>query len=132
MKNIFKSLLFGCFSLATFHLFAQKKTADLVVYNAVVYTIDNQFAKAEAFAIKSGKFLETGTSKSILANYTAKQKIDAKGKSVFPGLYDPHSHFLGLGQMLSQCDLVDTKSYTEIIERLQKFEAQHKTDMPFV
>ncbi|WP_305952944.1 amidohydrolase [Emticicia oligotrophica] len=128
MKNIFKNLLFVCFSLATYHLFAQKKTAELIVHNAVVYTVDNQFAKAEAFAIKGGKFLETGTSKDILAKYTAKQKIDAKGKPVFPGLYDPHSHFLGLGQMLSQCDLVDTKSYSEIIERLQKFEAQHKGD----
>jgi len=128
MKNIFKNLLISSLSFATFQLFAQKKSADIIVHNAVVYTVDNQFAKTEAFAIKDGKFLETGTSKSILTNYTAKQKIDAKGKPVFPGLYDPHSHFLGLGQMLSQCDLVDTKSYVEIIERLQKFEAQHKGD----
>jgi predicted amidohydrolase YtcJ len=128
MKNIFKNLLISSLSFATFQLFAQKKSADIIVHNAVVYTVDNQFAKSEAFAIKGGKFLEIGTSKSILTNYTAKQKIDAKGKPVFPGLYDPHSHFLGLGQMLSQCDLVDTKSYGEIIERLQKFEAQHKGD----
>lgn len=128
MKNIFKKLFLISFSFTTIQLFAQKKTADLIVHNAVVYTVDNQFAKAEAFAIKGGKFLEIGTSKNILSKYTAKQKIDAKGKPVFPGLYDPHSHFLGLGQMLSQCDLVDTKSYSEIIERLQKFEAQHKTD----
>jgi len=126
MKIIFKNLLIISLSFATFQLFAQKKTADLIVHNAVVYTVDNQFAKTEAFAIKGGKFLETGNSKSILAKYTAKQTIDAKGKPVFPGLYDPHSHFLGLGQMLSQCDLVDTKSYGEIIERLQKFGAQHK------
>jgi len=128
MKNIFKNLLISSLSFATFSLFAQKKSADIIVHNAVVYTVDNQFTKTEAFAIKGGKFLETGTSKSILTKYTAKQKIDAKGKPVFPGLYDPHSHFLGLGQMLSQCDLVDTKSYGEIIERLQKFEAQHKGD----
>jgi len=128
MKIIFKNLLLSTLSFATFQLFAQKKTADIIVHNAVVYTVDNQFAKVEAFAIKGGKFLETGSSKNILAKYTAKQKIDAKGKPVFPGLYDPHSHFLGLGQMLSQCDLVDTKSYGEIIERLQKFEAQHKGD----
>nr|WP_299422858.1 amidohydrolase [uncultured Emticicia sp.] len=128
MKIIFKNLLLSSLSFATFQLSAQKKTADIIVHNAVVYTVDNQFTKAEAFAIKGGKFLETGSSKNILAKYTAKQKIDAKGKPVFPGLYDPHSHFLGLGQMLSQCDLVDTKSYGEIIERLQKFEAQHKGD----
>lgn len=122
MKKILWILLFPIIT------FAQKQTADLIVYNAVVYTVDNQFVTAEAFAIKGGKFLATGSSKAILAKYNAKQKIDAKGKSVFPGLYDPHSHFMGLGQMLSQCDLVDTKSYEEIIERLKKFDAEHKDE----
>jgi predicted amidohydrolase YtcJ len=120
MKKILWILLFPIIT------FAQKPTADLILHNAIVYTVDNQFVTTEAFAVKGGKFLATGTSKDILAKYNAKQKIDAKGKSVFPGLYDPHSHFMGLGQMLSQCDLVDTKSYEEIIERLKKFDAEHK------
>lgn len=115
-----------CLLLLPFLAHSQKQTADLIVYNAVVYTVDNQFITTEAFAVKGGKFLATGTSKNILEKYNAKQKIDAKGKPVFPGLYDPHSHFMGLGQMLSQCDLVDTKSYEEIIERLKKFDAEHK------
>ncbi len=115
-----------CLLLFPFLTFAQKPTADLIVHNAVVYTVDNQFVTTEAFAIKDGKFLATGTSKDILAKYNAKQKIDAKSKPVFPGLYDPHSHFMGLGQMLSQCDLVETKSYEEIIERLKKFDLEHK------
>ena len=115
-----------CVLLFPFITFAQKQAADLIVYNAIVYTVDNQFVTTEAFAVKGGKFLATGSSKNILAKYNAKQKIDAKGKSIFPGLYDPHSHFMGLGQMLSQCDLVDTKSYEEIVERLKKFDAEHK------
>lgn len=118
-----KSLLIFLFPLLTL---AQKQAADLIVYNAIVYTVDNKFSTSEAFAIKNGKFLQTGSSKSILAKYNAKQKIDAKGKAVFPGLYDPHSHFMGLGQMLGQCDLVETKSYDEIIERLKKFDSEHK------
>ena len=115
-----------CVLLFPFITFAQKQAADIIVYNAIIYTVDNQFVTTEAFAIKGGKFLATGSSKNILAKYNAKQKIDAKGKSIFPGLYDPHSHFMGLGQMLSQCDLVDTKSYEEIVERLKKFDAEHK------
>ncbi|WP_064196348.1 MULTISPECIES: amidohydrolase [Emticicia] len=121
-KTFFSSsLIFATLSFS----YAQKSSADLVVHNAVVYTVDNQFMKAEAFAVKDGKFLATGTSKEILEKYNAKQKVDAKGKAVFPGLYDPHSHFMGLGQMLSQCDLVDTESYEEIVERLKKFAVQH-------
>ena len=120
MKKILLIFLFPLLTLA------QKQAADLIVYNAIVYTVDNKFSTSEAFATKNGKFLETGSSKNILAKYNAKQKIDAKGKAVFPGLYDPHSHFMGLGQMLSQCDLVETKSYDEIIERLKKFDSEHK------
>ncbi|AFK04065.1 Amidohydrolase 3 [Emticicia oligotrophica DSM 17448] len=121
-KTFFSSsLLFATLSFS----YAQRSSADLIVHNAVVYTVDNQFMKAEAFAVKDGKFLATGTSKEILEKYNAKQKVDAKGKAVFPGLYDPHSHFMGLGQMLSQCDLVDTESYEEIVERLKKFAVQH-------
>ncbi|MBA4852588.1 amidohydrolase [Emticicia sp. BO119] len=106
-------------------LLAQKQQADLIVHNAVVYTVNNQFNTAEAFAIKDGKFIGVGSSKDILARFNTKQKIDANKKPVYPGFYDPHSHFLGLGQMLNQCDLVDTKSYEEIIERLKKFAAEH-------
>lgn len=116
---------FICFSAAYLPLLAQKQQADLIVHNALIYTVNNQFSTAEAFAVKNGKFIGIGTSKDILAKYNAKQKIDAGKKPVYPGFYDPHSHFLGLGQMLSQCDLVETKSYEEIIERLTKFAAEH-------
>jgi predicted amidohydrolase YtcJ len=115
---------FICLSLC-FPLLAQKQQADLIVHNAVVYTVNNQFSTAEAFAVKDGKFIGVGSSKDILAQYNAKQNVDAHKKAVYPGFYDPHSHFLGLGQMLNQCDLVDTKSYEEIIERLKKFALEH-------
>ncbi|RFS13963.1 amidohydrolase [Emticicia sp. C21] len=119
-------LLGACIGLSlSSPLLAQIQQADLVVHNAVVYTVNNQFSTTEAFAIKDGKFIGVGSSKDILAKYNAKQKIDANRKPVYPGFYDPHSHFLGLGQMLNQCDLVDTKSYEEIIERLKKFAAEH-------
>lgn len=111
--------------LLPYFLFAQKQNADLIVFNGQVYTVDNQFSKAEAFAIKNGKFLEAGSSKNILEKYSATKKIDAKGKAIFPGFYDPHSHFMGLGQMLSQCDLVETKSFEEIVSRLKTFAKQH-------
>lgn len=107
------------------HLLAQQQQADLIIHNAVVYTVNNQFSTAEAFAIKGGKFIGVGSSKDILAKYNARQKIDANKKPVFPGFYDPHSHFLGLGQSLYQADLVGSKSYEEVIERLKKFETEH-------
>jgi predicted amidohydrolase YtcJ len=118
-------LIIACLCSRYNYLSAQTQQADLIVHNAVVYTVNNQFNTAEAFAVKDGKFIGVGSSKDILAKFNARQKIDANKKPVYPGFYDPHSHFLGLGQMLNQCDLVDTKSYEEIIERLKKFEVEH-------
>ncbi|NCT19362.1 MAG: amidohydrolase, partial [Flavobacteriia bacterium] len=34
-----------------------KEKADLIVYNATIYTVNNDFAKADAFAVKDGKFI---------------------------------------------------------------------------
>jgi predicted amidohydrolase YtcJ len=119
MKYLF-SLFFLIITLS-----CTKQSADLIVTNAVVYTVNDDFTTAEAFAVKDGKFIAVGTTDEITAKYTSENVIDAEGKAIFPGLYDPHSHFLGLGQMLSQADLVGTTSYEEIIERLKAFEKEN-------
>ena len=88
-----------------------KESADLLVINANVYQADDTFAKAEAFAVKDGKFIAVGTSNEIVATYEAIETIDAQGQTVLPGLIDAHCHFFGLGQNLQVVDLVGTKSY---------------------
>ena len=122
MKKTFLLLLL-CSIFGT--AYSQKTLVDLVVLNAKVYTVDSNFSTAEAFAIKNGKFVEIGSNDNILKKYKTENVVNAKSLPVFPGFYDPHSHFLGLGQMLSQCDLVGTKSYQEIVERLKAFAKEH-------
>lgn len=97
-----------------------QKQADLIVHNAVVYTVDNKFSVAEAFAVKDGKIVETGSSEEILKKYNG-DLLDAEGKAVYPGFIDGHSHFYGYGEGLQQADLVGTKSWEEILEKLQQF-----------
>ena len=101
------------------------KPVDLIVHNARVYTVDARFSKSEAFAVQNGKFVAIGSTRKITRTYEANQTIDAQGKAVYPGFFDPHAHFVGLGQMLSQCNLVETKSPEELVERLQKFAQEH-------
>ncbi|HEV7348731.1 amidohydrolase [Telluribacter sp.] len=98
---------------------------DLIVHNAVVYTTDSAFTIQEAFAVKDGRFVEVGTSADILDHYESDSTLDAGGKAIYPGFYDPHSHFVGLGQMLNMADLVGTTSYQEIIEKLKDFRQEH-------
>jgi hypothetical protein len=75
----------------------QKKPVDLIVHNANIYTVDNDFSKAQAFAVKDGKFVAVGDEESIMRQYAAKETIDAQGDAVYPGFMDGHSHVTGYG-----------------------------------
>ena len=106
--------------IALFFSCNSQKEVDLIVHNAMVYTVDDNFSVVEAFAVKDGKILETGSSKDILKKYKGKI-LDVEGKAVYPGFIDGHSHFYGYGEGLQQADLVGTKSWVEILEKLQQF-----------
>src|SRR3954470_3331435 len=98
-------LFFLCFSVLNIFLFSscsQKQQVDLIVHNAIVYTVDSSFSNAESFAVKDGKFIAVGTNDEILNKYEAKESIDAQGKSVYPGLIDSHCHFYGYGKGLQE------------------------------
>ncbi len=99
----------------------QKKQADLIVYNAVVYAVDSANHTAQAIVVKDGKILATGSDKDILASYDAKEKTDAKGKFIYPGFIDAHCHFLSYGLGLQRVELVGTTSYEDVLERVKDF-----------
>ncbi|MGY3794866.1 amidohydrolase [Aquimarina sp. 433] len=107
-----------------------KEAADLLVFNANVYTVDEAQPKAEAFIVKDGKFKAIGTLEALSKTYTFTDSIDAKGKTVLPGLIDAHCHFYGLGMQQQKVDLVGTTSYEDVIKRIIKF--QEKKNVPFI
>ncbi|MEM6299930.1 MAG: amidohydrolase family protein, partial [Bacteroidota bacterium] len=95
-------------------------TADLVVHNAIIYTVDKEFSTAEAFAVKDGNFIAVVTNDAILGEYSnAKQTLDARRRVIYPGFNDGHAHFYRLGDELFEVDLRGSKSMGEVIERIQ-------------
>ncbi len=96
------------------------KKADMVINNATIYTTDSNFTVAEAMAVKNGKILAVGSNDEINKTYTSDNKINMKGKFIYPGFIDPHSHFSGYGLSLGNAVLTGTNSFKEIIEILQK------------
>ncbi|TND00868.1 MAG: Amidohydrolase 3, partial [Bacteroidetes bacterium] len=74
-----------------------------------------------SFAVKDGRILEVGKNDSILAKYESKHMIDAQGKAVFPGFIDAHCHFLHYGLGLTEVDLVGTKSFDDVLARVEEF-----------
>lgn len=102
-----------------------RENADLLVINANVYTVDNDFSRAEAFAIKDGKFVAIGVSKEIQERYISNQIVDLKGRTITPGLIDAHCHFYGLGQNQQVVDLIGTGSYDEILQKVKSFQEEN-------
>lgn len=111
--------------LTLFSACSTKKKADLLVTNARIYTADSSFSTAEAFALQDGKFVAVGSANDLAAQFDADSTADLGGQSVYPGFYDPHAHFLGLGQVLDQADLVGAESYDAVIDRLKTFYQKH-------
>ena len=93
------------------------KTVDLIAHNGNIYTVDENFSKASAFAVKNGKFIDVG-SDDILSKYKSENIINLNGSTVLPGLIDAHCHFYGLGLNQSVIDLTGTKSFNEIIDKI--------------
>ena len=102
-----------------------KKQADLLVFNARIYTVNEQFAQAEAMAIKDGKIVGMGKTAELKKEFEAKDSLNAEGKSIYPGFIDGHAHFLAYGQGLQTVDLVGTESWAEIVEKVKRFAAQN-------
>jgi len=123
MKKI-KNLI-SLISLSLFLSCTSNNQIDLIVYNAKVYTVDSTFSVGEAFAVNNGLFIEIGTSDGLLAKYDAAEKIDAEGKPVYPGLYDAHGHLFLLAEALDEVNLVGSKSYQDVINRVKVYIANN-------
>jgi predicted amidohydrolase YtcJ len=117
MKKIILGLL-----LITGISCTKKEIVDTIVINANIYTVNDNFDKAEAFAIKDGKIVAVGTTAEIQAKYAATYVNDAKGKTIVPGFIDAHCHFFGLGLQQQKVDLTDTKSFEEVVQRIVDFQ----------
>jgi len=104
------ALLFSCGE--------QKTQADLILHNAVIYSVDSSFTLYEAMAVKDGRIIALGKSHTILKNYRAPVVEDAKGNTVFPGFIDAHCHFVGYGLGLKNVNLLGTGSFSEVVERI--------------
>jgi len=69
---------------------------DLVVFNAKVYTVDPRVPRAEAFAVKAGRFTAVGSNAEIRALIgKSTQTFDARQMTVVPGFIDCHNHAPG-------------------------------------
>lgn len=96
---------------------AEKESADTVLLNGKIYTVNSANDVVEAVAIKDKKIWRIGSTEEI-KNFVgeATNTIDLEGKPTYPGLIEGHAHIMGVGQNLINVDLMGTKSYQELID----------------
>ena len=106
-------------------IYGQAVSADLVVSNANIHTMDGKRTAARSIAVIGRWIVAVGSdadTKSLIGPKT--RVIDAKGKLVIPGFNDAHVHFMGTGEQLSSVDLRSAKSPEEFVHRIKAFAAK--------
>lgn len=101
------------FILALFQGLALAQTADMVIVNANIRTMNPGQPQAKALAVSAGRILAIG--ENVQAHTGPNTRvINAAGATIIPGLIDSHGHMLGLGGQMETFDFRHTKTIGEI------------------
>ena len=102
------------FFLAGVLLCAQ--TADLVLRNGKIVTLEPGAPQAQALAARGGRIVAVGTNQQMQAYIGPSTRIiDLGGRLAIPGFIEGHGHFMGLGASKMQLNLRDAKNWDQIV-----------------
>ncbi len=105
-----------------FQVSVSAQSADLIILNANVRTMDKANPTAQAVAVRGDRISAVGTSDEIRKLVGPQTKvIDADGRLVLPGFNDAHAHFMAIGNLFSSIDLSSAKSEADVIEKFRHF-----------
>lgn len=100
-------LLVGCSS---------ETPADLVLQNGTIVTVDDDYGEVEALAAAGDTILAVGSTSDIEAYVGANTRvIDLEGRLAVPGFIEGHGHFMDMGELQMQIDLLGTRSWTKVV-----------------
>lgn len=107
----------------------QMPTADLIIENASILTMDPENPRAEALAVQGNRIIAVGNATSIepLAGHTTK-RIDAQGCTVLPGLVEAHMHLFWGGYGLKLLQLTGVKGLDQLAPRLRAYADANPTE----
>lgn len=95
------------------------ETPDLILVNGRVLTQDTTVPRAEAFAVKHGRFVAVGSNADVRNLATRETPvIDAAGMTVLPGFIDCHCHPSGVTELYDVN--ANLRSVKEIQDALRK------------
>ncbi|HZR56698.1 MAG TPA: amidohydrolase [Terriglobales bacterium] len=120
MKSIFGTLV-STLLLSLTALGQIKPSADLIVTNAKIWTVDKALPMAQAVAILGDRIVAVGANSDVdVWRNSNTRVIDAGGKLLLPGFNDAHVHFVSGGSQLDAVQLNDAASPEEFVRRIEE------------
>jgi predicted amidohydrolase YtcJ len=107
------------------------QSADVIVTNARIYTVNPHQKWAEAIAVRGDKIIAVGDRQQIEAlRGPATKVIDAQGRLLLPGFTDCHIHFMDGSLGLTRVDLNGAATVAEIQKRVKAYADAHPAQSP--
>ena len=98
---------------------APAQSADMILVDGKIFTLDEKLGERQAIAMKGGVITAVGTNAEIRKLAGASTKVvDLHGALAVPGLIEGHGHFMGVGEMQMQLNLRDARSWDEIVAKV--------------
>jgi len=107
---------------------AAAQTADTVLFNGKVLTVDKDFSTQQALAIAHGEVLATGTTAAMKKLADGRTRlIDLGGRTVIPGLTDGHIHGIRAAQTFAtEVNWIGVPSLKDALEKIRHAAAAQK------
>ena len=110
--------------LVKFMFSSCSNSVDLLVHNAKIYTVNENFDIASAFVVKNGKFVEVG-GEDLINKYKPANIVDARGLPIYPGFIDSHCDLFGLGSNKFKVNINRTNSVDQAIRLLKEHQVAY-------
>lgn len=95
------------------------QSADLVLRNTTIYTVDRAHPRAQAVAVRDGRIIYVGSNVGVGALVGKGTRVlDLKGRFVYPGFVDAHAHFPGIGEREMTLNLEGTRTKAAFLARV--------------
>jgi predicted amidohydrolase YtcJ len=104
---------------------AQTADETLALVNGQIHTMDGRNTVARAVTIRNGRFITVGT--AAPRNVPNMRTIDLRGRTVVPGLIEPHVHIISLANRPGYHTILEN---TNSIREIQEALAARRKDVP--
>ena len=92
---------------------------ELIVFNADIRTVDQNQNRAEAFAIKDGRFVAVGNNEEVLdLKGATTESINANGATIVPGFIDSHTHLSSGSKIVTGINLTGVREKSVWLEMI--------------